>query len=256
MIKSYLETASMEAKSRLNAGLLYLLPDCLLRIVYLAPLLLLWRALMARGVQAGMNLSQMLSYTLMSAVLGDLLVVKSPLTDWIMDGPLISLYQRPLSVYGHVVAQTLGSAVPGLLVFSVPMLALAPLLGISVMPASLWFLPSLLLCVSLGFALEFLFACLLVRMVNASWLTISIRNAVYALFSGSLLPFAVLPFDLGAVLRYLPLGSLAGAPLAVYVGSARPLETLLVQVFWNLVLWPAAIAAFRKSQEKLTSHGG
>ena len=256
MIAKYIKTASMSAQNKTLAGIIYLLPDALLRVVCLIPLLMLWRTLFGSGVDTGMQLSQMLSYTYISALLSELLVITSPLTNWFYDGALISVFQRPMSIYGHVAAQTLGAAVPSLLVFSVPMALLSPIFGISIIPDSFWFFPSLLLCISLGFAIEFLFACLFIRMVNATWLAYTLRKALLTIFSGTVIPFAVMPWGIGSVLACLPFGSLAGAPLALYTGLAAPGQTIVLQVIWNIILWPTAVLAFRKSQERMVSHGG
>ena len=246
----------MSAQNKTLSGIFYLLPDALLKVVCLVPLLMLWRTLMQSGVDSGMQLPQMLTYTYVSALLSDFLVISSPLTNWYYDGALISIYQRPMSMYGHVAAQTFGAAIPSFLLFSIPMALLSPLFGVSLIPATLWAFPSLLLCISLGLAVEFLFACLFIRMVNATWLVYTIRRAVMALFAGNLIPFAVMPWGLGGVLAYLPLGSLGGAPLALYAGLADPVRTIILQVIWNIILWPAAIFIFRKSQERMVSYGG
>ena len=128
--------------------------------------------------------------------------------------------------------------------------------GISVLPASPWFFPSLLLCISLGFAIDFLFACVAIELRGISWLAHVIRTAIVALFSGTVLPFRLLPFGLARVFELQPFGSLGGAPLALFVGTARPERILLAQVFWNLTLWPAAILWFCRSRERLVSFGG
>jgi len=257
MINSkYMATAYVSAKEKTSGGVIYLYVEYALRFVYLVPLLLLWRSLFSNGVEVGMTLAQMLSYTYVSAFLSELLVISSPLTNWFYDGALISVFQRPMSIYGHVAAQTLGAAVPSLLVFSVPMALLSPVFGVSIIPDSFWFFPSLLLCISLGFAIEFLFACLFIRMVNATWLAYTLRKALMSLFSGTIIPFAIMPWGIGRILAYLPLGSLAGAPLALYTGLAVPGQTIALQIIWNIVLWPTAILAFRKSQERMVSHGG
>jgi len=256
MLQKYIKTAAMSSQNQTQAGLYYLIPEILLRVFQLVPLLLLWRTLMGSGTQTGMQLSKLLTYTYISALLSGFLVVRSSLTNWFYDGVLVSLYQRPMSLYGHVISQSLGEAFPLFLMFSVPMAFLSPLFGVSLAPATLWFVPSLLLCMSLGFAFEFLFASLFIRMVNATWLAYTIRNAFMWLFSGVLIPFAVLPLGLADVFPYLPFGSLGGAPLSLYVGQADPLKILGIQLFWNTVLWPLAIAAFGKSQERMVSHGG
>jgi ABC-2 type transport system permease protein len=254
----YLKTVFMTSQNLTNGGIAYLLMGYALRVVYVIPLLLLWRSLMAGGVVTGMSLGQMLTYTFLGTILAEILVVRTPASNWLYEGLIISLYQRPMGILSHLMAQTVGGWVPDMLLFTLPMVLASPLFGVSLVPlgGSTWFAVSLGLCVSLGFAVDFAFACLTIRLKNASWLVYSIRGAVVSLLSGSVIPFAILPFGLGKVLQYLPLGSLAGAPLSIYTGLTDPLPIIVAQVFWNLTLWPLTIIVFRKSQEWMVSHGG
>lgn len=258
ILTKHLKTAQMTSQNLTNGGIAYLMLGYMLRIFYVIPLLLLWRSLMAGGVEVGMSLSQMLTYTFLGAILSEVLVVKTPASNWLYEGLIISLYQRPMGIFSHLMAQTVGGWIPDLVLFTLPMALAAPIFGVtlSMGAGSLWFIPSLLLCISLGFAVDFLFACLTIRMRNSSWLVYAIRGAVIALLSGSVIPFAILPFGLGRVFQFLPLGSLAGAPLSIYTGLSAVAPIITAQVFWNLILWPAAILYFNKSQEWMVSHGG
>lgn len=257
-MNKYLITAKMTAQNLTNGGLLYLMPGYLLRVVYLVPLLLLWRSLMSSGVEVGMTLEQMLTYTFLGTIFSSLLVVQTPASNWLYEGLIINLYQRPMGVLRHLAAQTAGGWLPDLLYFSLPMLLVSPLLGVKLVAQGIswWFLPSLLLCISLGFAVDFIFACLTIRLKNASWVVYSIRAATIALLSGSVIPFAVLPFRMGELLRLLPFGSLAAAPLALFVGLAEPVHTLGMQLLWNVLVWPMTMVVFSRSQEWMVSHGG
>lgn len=254
--KGFWKTAQMSAESQTNGGIAYLLMNYLLRVVYLIPLLFLWKSLLADGVEVGMTLEQMHTYTYLSVIFADILIVKSPASSWLYEGLLISLYQRPLGILVHLVAQTLGQCLPALVFFSLPMILLAPLFGISLQMHSFWAFPSLILCISLGFAVDFMFACLTIKLHNASWLVYTIRNAITLLLAGRVIPFAALPWNLGQWFQYLPLGSLAGAPLAIYTGLANFGPILLAQVIWNLLLWPLAIYIWNRSQEGMVSFGG
>ncbi|MDL2234494.1 hypothetical protein LJC63_13090 [Ruminococcaceae bacterium OttesenSCG-928-L11] len=256
-IRKYHSTMRMSMKSLTNGGILYLLPGYLLKVLYLLPLLALWRILIQGGADSdGMSLHQFLTYTYMSTLLAPLLSIRTPLSDWLYDGLALTMFQRPMGLFGTVIAMTIGSSLPFFLLFSLPMAVLSPLFGVSLAPAGWWFLPSLLLCVSLGFAIDFIFACILIRMMNARYLVYCIRNALTWLLSGVFLPFAALPWGLGRLFELQPLGSLGGAVLGVYTGLSDPLPTLLLQVVWNLILWPIAIVYFRRSHERLVSHGG
>lgn len=235
---------------------MFLLPGILTGCIALIPRMLLWQVLLSQGVEADMGLGQVLSYTYMSQLLGDLLVVQTFASAWNYEGKLSGLFARPMSVFGQIIAQTMGGWGPMLLFFTVPMLLLGPALGVQVIPASLWFFPSLLLCVSLGFAIDFIFVCVTIRLRGMAWLGYSIRMAITWLLSGAVIPFSMFPFGLQKVLEVQPFGSLGGAALSVFVGVGQPVETVLIQLFWNVVLWTVAILWFHRSQERMVSFGG
>jgi len=252
----YIKTAALTARERTNGGIIYLLPGIFIRMLTLVSLTFLWRVVMSSGAQVGMSLGQMLTYTYVSALLSDMLVVNTPAGGWLAEGILQTLYGRPMSVFGQLAAQTAGGWLPGLALFSLPMALVSPLLGVNLVPASPVFLLSLLLCVSLGFAVDFLFACLSMKLRNMTWMIGRIRGAILALFSGTVIPIRLLPFGLARVMQYQPFASLGGAPLSIFAGSADAGSVIALQILWNLILWPLALLAFRKSQEGMVSYGG
>ena len=233
-----------------------MLPTVLVRLLYLLPLIFLWRVIVGGGVDAGMTLAQLLTYTYVSALLSEMLVVRTPASDWCYTGQLVNLYTRPFSETGQIISHTIGGWLPLLLVFSLPMAIFAPFIGISIIPVTLWFFPSLLLCISLGFAIDIIFTCVTVRMKGQSWLVYSIRMAITALFSGTMIPFIILPFGLATIFELQPFGSLGGAPLSLFVGTANIMQIIITQIVWNIILWPVAIIWFKKSKERQVSYGG
>lgn len=50
-----------------------------------------------------------------------------------------------LPVFGQVISRTVGEWMPMLLLFSLPMFLAAPVLGIQILPGTLWVVPSLAL---------------------------------------------------------------------------------------------------------------
>ena len=252
----YFKTAITALQGQTNGGIVYLFPQIILKIIYLVPLLFLWRILLGNGMDAGMSLSQLLSYTYINALLTDLLVVKTHMSDWDYDSKNTALFTRPMSVFGQVIARTAGEWVPTLLLFSVPMLVIAPLFGIQIIPRTFWFMPSLFLCISLGFAFEFFFFCVTIRLRNVAWLTQVIRSAIVSFFSGTVIPFKILPFGFDQWIGYQPFGSLGGAPLSLFIGTAEPGPIIFTQVFWNVVIWILATVWFNQSKERIVSFGG
>ncbi len=250
----YLKTAQMSCLQVTNGGLLYLLPDVLVKIFTLVPLVYLWRSVILSGARVDMTMSQMLTYTYLSSLLADLLVVRTSASGWLSEGVVRRLYSRPFSMVGQLITQTVGGWLPMLALFAFPMALLAPALGISLLPASPLFFISLLLCVSLGFAIDLLFACLSAKLKNVSWLVSRIRTAVVSLLSGTFIPIQFLPFGLDHAMRYQPFACLGGAALSVFVGAGSAAEIIPLQLIWNLILWPVALFVFRKSQEGMVSY--
>ena len=255
-MNKYLKTVHLSALEKMNGGIVYLLPDIIIKAVTLIPLIFLWRMVMTSGVNVGMSLNQMLTYTYASALLADMMVVQTAASGWLSEGVLMRLYGRPLSVLGQLAAQTVGSWLPMLLWFSVPMALIAPILGVSLIPASPVFFVCLLLCISLGFSIDVLFACLAIKLRNMNWLIGRIRMAIVSLLSGTVIPLKLLPFGIADAMKYQPFACLGGAPLSVFTGSADVKEIIILQLFWNLILWPLALLAFHKSQEGMVSYGG
>lgn len=256
MIHKYMATARTAMQGKTGGGVLYMVPDMVMKVVYLVPLLFIWKILAESGYEAEMSAPQLLSYTYVNALLADLTIVNTYLSAWDYDARSMEMFTRPMPVFGQVISRTIGEWMPQLLLFSLPMFLAAPLLGIRILPKTLWALPSLALCVSLGFAFEFLFYCVTIRLRNVSWLTYVIRSAVVSFFSGTVIPFKILPFGMDRWMQYQPFGSMGGAFLSLYTGSAAALEVIPAQLFWNIVIWFAAAVWFQKSRERMVSFGG
>ena len=247
----------MSATQQLGGGILALFFDYLLKIFYLLPMIFLWRAIAAGGADlGGFTLEGLLTYTCVSSILSPMLNVQCDAVSWRYDGVIIDYYRRPQTIMGQLVNSTVGKWIPELMLYGAPLTLILLICGVNMRPATLMFVPCLVLAVSLGFAVDFLFTCFIIRLKNATWMAHSIRSAVTLLFSGAVIPFALLPFGIGRVFALLPFGSLAAAPLAVYAGMQSPLEAIGLQLFWSALLWPLAILAFAKNSEWMVSYGG
>ncbi len=256
MIRKFGATARIAMQTKTGGGVLYLVPDIVMKVVYLVPLLFIWRTLAEGGYEVEMSVSQLLSYTYVNALFADLTVVSTFLSAWDYDARSMEMFTRPMPVFAQIISRTVGEWMPQLFLFSLPMFLAAPLLGIRVLPQTLWAVPSLVLCASLGFAFEIFFCCITIRLRNVSWPTYLIRSAVVSFFSGTVIPFRILPFGMDRWMQYQPFGSMGGAFLSVYVGSASAAEVIPVQLFWNVAVWTFAAVWFQKSRERMVSFGG
>ncbi len=254
------KTAWMEAGGHVNDSVLFL-ADYLLRFLRVAVLLGLWRVILAgRGPVSGMTLGAVLTYTLVSEIFAEQLYARTYIEYMLWEGCLINLLLRPMRLVPALVSTSLGRWLAGFVFCSAPLLVTAPMLGVDPLPASLaaglMFMPSLLLAITLGLAVDFLFAALMVNLSAGPWIVAYIRDAATSLLSGSLLPLALLPWGLGRVFGWLPFASMASAPLRIYTGTGDPRLLMSVQAGWALVLWPLAAWTWRASREKLVSQGG
>lgn len=89
-----------------------------------------------------------------------------------------------------------------------------------------------------------------------NWLIDRIRAAIVAILSGTVIPVSLLPLGLAESMKYQPFASLGGATLSIFTGIAEPAGVLRMQAVLNIVLWPAALIIFKKSQEGMVSYGG
>ena len=112
MIKQYAKTIQISMRGQINGGILYLLPNITVKLLYLIPFMFLWYVLADSGVDAGMTLRQMMTYTLIHALLADLMVVQTFLSSWCYEGELQKLYTSPLSIFGDTIAETIGTWIP------------------------------------------------------------------------------------------------------------------------------------------------
>ncbi len=256
-MKRYLATSKMCLIEKSYFGFSELLGQYLLRAAAMGALIMVWRSLFLQGADTqGLTLNQLYVYTVLSTVLKPMLDVRTPASDWLHDGTVLSLYQRPSPIFGQLIAHTVGGWAMQLLLLSVPAFLIAALCGVDMTPRSPWFLPSLALSISEGFAVDFLFTCVMIRLRSLAWPVHSLRESLTALFTGALIPFSALPWGVGDFLALTPLGTLAGAPLSLYAGLGDAKTLLAAQVFWNLALWPLAVLWFKKSRERMVSYGG
>jgi MYXO-CTERM domain-containing protein len=258
-LRRHLKTALMAAAGLTGDSPLFLL-DYLLRFLRVALLLSLWRTLLGpRGGASGMALASVLAYTLVSEVFAEQLSVQTELRTSLWDGSIAMRCLQPAGIVAQFAADMMGRWAFNFAAFSLPLLLLAPVLGVDPRPAdaaaALLFLCSLLFAVAIGLAMEFLWGALAVRMAAGIWMVDQLRNAVTMLLSGALLPLALLPWGIGRIFQWLPFASMASTPLRLYTGTGSP-GLLALQVGWAVLLGLAAAWAWRRSRERMVSYGG
>lgn len=260
-----MKTAQLAAAGFVGDSPLFLL-DYLLRVVRVVVLIGIWRTILgtpggAAGVSAaGLSLAAVLTYTVVAEAFAEQLNVRTELDIELRDGGAAMRFLRPVTLVGQLAAELLGRWSFGLAAFTVPLLVVAPLLGVSPLPAdaaaALLFIPSVALGASVGLALEFIFGVGGVVLDINTWVVRSLRSALTTILSGALIPLALLPGVLGEVFGYLPFAATASAPLRIYTGSGNPALLLASQAAWSVALWLVADRLWSTSRERIVGYGG
>ena len=259
-LRRYLKVAQMQATDRFGENGLFLV-DYLMRILRVTILLALWRVVLdGRGEVSGMTLGAVLTYTLIGQVFSHQLDVTTRIEDTLWEGTLAGRFLQPLGIVGNFTAQMFGDWAFTFATFSLPLLFLAPLMGVDPLPASAMhgalFLVSLGLAVGVGLAIDFFFGGLASVSGGNVWQIKLLRGALMTILSGALIPLQLLPWGLGAVFTWLPFAAMASAPLRIYTGTGNPLFLMALQVMWCILLWPLANWMWSAHREKLAFYGG
>jgi ABC-2 type transport system permease protein len=254
------KTFQLSAISALGDSRIRLL-DSGLRIVRVVVLLAIWHAILTGSESVnGFALTTLLTYTLAGELFAEQLSAGSDFGNWIWEGSIVSKMGYPLALVGQIIADVAGQWLFGLVSVSIPILVLAPLIGVDPLPAGtaafLAFIPALALSVTIGLAMDFILALSMAVYELAPWLVANLRAAIGAVLAGSVIPLAILPWGLGSIFRWLPFASMGSAPLLIYTGQGAVARLLLLQIGWAAVLSTLAAWMWRASRERLVSYGG
>lgn len=92
-----------------------------------------------------------------------------------------------------------------------------------------------------------------------SWGLRNAKNAIVNFFSGALVPIALLPGWMQAVMNVLPFKNIIYVPVMIYMGQYDVHTALLnigLQLFWVVALWMLAKALFGLAIRRVSINGG
>lgn len=172
---------------------------------------------------------------------------------------------RPVDLYFMWFSRTAAVRVSKTLLRFWPILLVAFLLpspvGMSLPPSAGIFLLFLLssflaLGVTVAFTLIVYFSCFYT--VSADGLR-AILTPLSELLTGGLLPIPFMPLFFQNIIRFSPFAAMMNAPLRIYSGDisgANAAETMLLQLFWLILLILAGMLLQRRGMKKLCVQGG
>ena len=259
-VRAHLATVRIAAFGPLADGLWAVVPLAL-RFLRVLILLAIWPTLIPPGtVVSGYPLGAVLAYSLVGEVFSAQLNVRTPIDAALWNGAIATRFTWPMPLATQYAAEMVGEWALPILLFSAPLLLLAPLPGVDPRPASALglalFVVSLTLAIAIGIAIDMAATVLIARIDLGPWVLDAARAVVLAICSGAWIPLALLPFHLGAVFDWLPFASTASAPLRIYTGTGDPVPLLALQAAWAIALTAGVRAAWNASREKVALYGG
>lgn len=259
-VRPYVSTAVMGATAGIGEHPLVFL-DHAIALVRVALLVAIWRAILrSPAAPRQPSAGEVLTYIVLARVLADQLTARTEVLTAIWEGSVASRLLRPMSNFGDYLAEMVGGWALRWATFSVPALLLAPLLGVSLAPASvargLAFVVSLLLSIAVGTAVDFLFGLVVVRSPENVWSLRMARDSLIPLVSGGMVPLPFFPWSIGDVLAWLPFASMVAAPLRIYTGDGDVFDLLALQAAWAVALWLLTRFIWQRTAARMVSFGG
>lgn len=258
--RPYVSTATMAATAGIGEHPLVLL-DHAIALLRVFLLVAIWRSvLQSDAAPAEPAMGAVLTYIVLAQVLSQQLDVRTEVLTAVWEGAVASRLLRPVSTFLDYLAEMAGGWGLRAATFSIPVVALTPVLGVSLAPADpargALFVVSLALSVAVGSAVDFLFALLVIRVPDNMWSLRMGREALVPLVSGAVIPLSLMPWSIGKVLMWLPFASMVSAPLRIYTGDGPVLGLLVLQAMWAAALWPLTRFAWGQAAPRVVSFGG
>ncbi len=203
--------------------------NALLRIVGNSVTILIqvaiWHALIGQSVPMGIDLSQMVTYSILSTCITMVLQNSTTLgavDERLRTGNIAVDLVRPIPFSSALAADSLGvAAFQGIFTMLPTLVVAAALFGINP-PASslhlLTFAAAILSALAISFALGYLFALLAFWFLTAFHFEWTL-GAFIKMFAGTFLPLWFFPTWLSAVVMWLPFPHMVFVPVAVYLGQ-------------------------------------
>lgn len=179
----------------------------------------------------------------------------------IKTGEVVTDLSRPWNYFGYWLSRTLGERLYNLMLRA----SLTYLVGIAFFGARIptvgnaaAFLVAMTLAVLVAFAFSFIVNLSSFWLVDATGIMF-IASIALMFFSGFLLPLAFFPPSLQAIANVLPFRAITSIPAQIWLGKIEGIAlapTMLLQLFWIVVLTAVSLVMLRLAMRKVVIQGG
>lgn len=225
----------------------------------------LWRTAY-RGIDrvAGVDEQQMVTYAIVSILLGSLFAVnvENAINFRVRQGEIAIDFIRPIRPVAAWLADDIGNGVSGLVMQLIPLLALSVLFIRVPLPAgavaAVLFVPSCILSFGILWLLSALAGMLAFWTMELGHMGL-VKGALERVLSGSMVPLWFFPPWAQKVAACLPFQYTYQLPLSIYVGRAGPAEAargMVVQFLWIVLLGAVAACMWSRGSRRALVQGG
>lgn len=206
---------------------------------------------------SGVSRRDMLTYTIISVIMGNLLTmgVQNRIADSVRKGSVAVDMLKPVNIYGIYLAEDIGDFLTAIFQKAIPLLVVGTIIFGFPAPASSMHFVLFLLSFGIGYFINWILAALLglcaFKVLRLGPLA-NAKGFIMKLLSGSIFPLWFFPASLRGVLEVLPFVNVYQLPLGIYIGQYTMREILFrtgLQLFWCVVLW----LIFSVLQKKMTA---
>jgi len=256
------------AKLRLLTALTYrfdVYAGVFTNLILMLATVFLWKtAYRGLGQVGGVSREQMITYAIVSALLGSLFVarVDDEINEKIRRGDIAVDFIRPIHPLLAWLADDIGSSIASFLMQFVPLLIFSAVFIRFPLPANAaaaaLFIPCCVLSFSILWLLSALCGLIAFWTMDLGELGIA-KDAVVRVLSGGLVPLWFFPPWAQKISACLPFQYAVQQPLAIYIGKAGPREAvagILIQVAWVAVLGAAVVWLWKRGQRRVLVQGG
>ena len=191
----------------------------------------------------GYSLKQMITYVIFSTVMYRMIELGITLrvSDLVKSGDIANKLTKPMGFISSLVCESLGILFANIIVTVIPIavfsfLTIGGFFQTDLVALALFTL-SFVLALYISIYIDILFG-LLTFWTENGWGLRVIRQAMIKIFSGALLPLAIMPGWLQSICNILPFKTLVDIPLNIYIFGVtrKTIFNLTYQITWIIVL--------------------
>lgn len=226
----------------------------------------IWVALLgAGGLVDNINLSDMITYTVISLIVRQLISsrVAYTLADKVKSGSICTDLIKPINLKAYLFSEQISSNTFHFLFTGIPVLLLSAFCFGFKLPASIsafvFFIVSLFLAVILMYLIDYVMGLLVFWVKNGDYVRF-ISGSLFEVFSGAFIPLWFYPGFLVTISKYLPFQLIAFEPISIYLGktasSTACMKVILLQILWILLFYLLEKVVWNAAQKIVYVQGG